>query len=162
MSIFTKIEGEFVEVENWAALEWQKLDKEAKKLVPVAINILTEVNSIMQSPVPDAFAAILNVVTNGADATLIAKIESTVRVFLPEAITGLTLVNSIANITDPEAQFLAILAQLKLSNKATQDAYLHDLSAMILKDLVEGMTWGKAVQICQYYYDNRDKLTQAA
>ena len=139
-----------------------ELDAETKVMVPVTINILTVVRNVMNSPVEDAFVAILNVATSGVDSALIAKIETTVKTFLPVAITGLTLVNIIANITDPNLQLQAILAQLKLSSNATQNAYLHSLSAMILQDLVEGMTWAKAVQICQYYYDNEANLSKTA
>ena len=159
MSIFTKIEQDVVVAENWVKEEWSKLDAQTKLWVPVTINILNGVKAVMDSPVDNAFIAIIDMaVPNAATQAVILSINNTVKNFLPKAIAGLTLTEAIANIADPNAQLQAILAQLKLSSNATQNAYLHSLSAMILQDLHSGLTWGEAVQICQYYYDNKDKL----
>jgi len=149
MSIFTK-------AWNFIKLEFGKLDKETKLLVPIAINVVNAIKTVMESPVDNVLVAIIEAaVPNKAEAALVEKINATVKQWLPKVLTELTMINAIANITDPNEQLKAILAQLKLSSDQTKDVLYHGLSSLILQELSDGkLTWSDAVVVGEYYYTN--------
>ena len=86
------------------------------------------------------------------------KINEKLRGFLPRLLLELQLVDSIANITDPNAQLQAILDKLKLSSDDAKNAFYHSLASLILQKLSDGkLSWSDAVAIAEYYYQNVTK-----
>ena len=141
---------------SWVTNIFNKADDEAKILVPIAIKIVNGLKVVMESPADNALVYLIDFVTKGiVDPVLIQKIYDTIKSYLPKVLTDLTLINSIANITDPNAQLQAILAALKLSSNAAQNTLYHGLCSLILQDLSGGkLTFAEAVSISQYYYTN--------
>lgn len=145
----------------WATIKllYDSLVGNTKKYIPVAINIVEAIKSVMDTPVDDILAEILKrAIPGNADDVLIDKIRLVVEKWLPKILLELKLVDSISLIEDPNEQLKAILAQLKLSSQETQNMLYHGLASLILEKLSDGeLSWSDAVAISEYYYINFKK-----
>jgi len=135
---------------------WKGLSKELKVLVPIAINIVQAVKTVMDGPVDDIILAIIKKAIPGdADDALIDKITNVVKTWLPKILLELQLVESINKIEDPNEQLKAVLAQLKLSSDETKDIVYHGLATLIIEKLADGeISWSDSICISEYYYKN--------
>lgn len=145
----------------WQAVRslYDRLAGKTKKYVPIAIKIVEGVKKVMDTPVDDVILTIVKGAIPGtADDVMIDKIKATVEKWLPKILLELKLVDSIANIEDPNLQLKAILAQLKLSSDETQAIVYHGLASLILEKLSDGeLSWSDSVAIAEYYYQNIQK-----
>ncbi len=142
----------------WAAIKsvWAKADEATKQYVPIAISVVEAIKTVLESPVDDVLVFIAKSATpSGASAALIDKINTTIKEFIPKVLMDLKLVDSIANITDPNEQLKAILEQFKLSSDETKNIIYHGLSSLIIEKLSDGvLSWSDAIAISEYYYQN--------
>lgn len=145
----------------WNAIRnlYDSLVGNTRRYVPVAIRIVEAIKSVVDSPVDDIILGIVKLAIPGdADDKLIDKVKETVERWLPKILLELRLVDSIANIEDPNQQLQAILAQLKLSSDETQAIVYHGLASLILEKLSDGeLSWSDSVAIAEYYYKNIHK-----
>jgi hypothetical protein len=145
-------------IKNFLSHLWQsiktlfdKVEKEVKKDVVVAISVVQRVKAIVDSPVADVVTALI---PGSADD----KVKELLRSWLPKVIIELSLVESVANIEDQNAQLQAILDKLKLSSDETKNAFYHSLASLVLQKLSDGkLSWSDAVAIAEYYYQNHVK-----
>jgi hypothetical protein len=130
-----------------------------KRYVPIAINIVESVKSVMDTPVDDIILEIIKKsIPGSADDVLIDKIKSVVEKYIPMVLLQLQIVDSIANITDKNEQLKAILERIKLSSNETQNIVWHGLGALILEKLSDGkISWSDSVVIAEYYFKNIHK-----
>lgn len=144
---------------NWVSGLFNSLEREVKKYVPVAINIVEGVKDVIDSPVADVVLAITKKAIPGEkDDVLIDKVLTFVKNKLPMLLLELKMVNSIAGIEDPNEQLKAILAELKFTSDRSKNAFYHGLASLILESLSDGeLTWGEAVMVAEYYYQNTKK-----
>ena len=135
---------------------FNKIDDEAKVLVPIAINVVNGIKTVMDSPVDDVLVTLISMATKGTTTpAIVQKVNDTIKEWIPKVLTDLVLIDSIAHITDVNEQLNAILAQLKLSSDATKNIIYHGLSSLILEKLSDGkLSWSDSVSISQYYYTN--------
>jgi len=135
---------------------FNKIDDEAKVLVPIAINVVNGIKTVMDSPVDDVLVTLISMATKGTiTPAIVQKVNDTIKEWIPKVLTDLVLIDSIAHITDVNEQLNAILAQLKLSSDATKNIIYHGLSSLILEKLSDGkLSWSDSVSISQYYYTN--------
>jgi hypothetical protein len=90
-----------------------------------------------------------------ADDVIIDKVQAVVKEWVPKVLLELQIVDSIANITDPNEQLKAILAKIKMSSNETQNMLYHGLAAIVLEKLSDGkLTWSDSVAISEYYFNN--------
>jgi hypothetical protein len=130
---------------------FDKVEAEVKKDVVVAITVVQQIKSVVDSPVADVITAMI-------PGELDDQIKQQLRVLLPKLILELTLVQSVANIEDENAQLQAILDKLKLSGDDAKNAFYHSLASLILQKLSDGkLSWTDAVAISEYYYQNHVK-----
>ena len=145
----------------WYAIKslYESIVGSTRKCVPIAINIVEAIKSVMDTPVDDVILEILKRAIPGtADDVLIDKVKSVVEKWLPKILLELRLVDSVANIEDQNEQLKAILAQLKLSSDETQNMLYHGLASLILEKLSDGeLSWSDSVAISEYYYVNFKK-----
>ena len=145
----------------WSAIRslYESIVGSTRKYVPIAINIVEAIKSVMDTPVDDVVAEILKRAIPGtADDILIDKVKSVVEKWLPKILLELRLVESISGIEDENEQLQAVLAQLKLSSEETQNILYHGLASLILEKLSDGeLSWSDAVAISEYYYINFKK-----
>lgn len=142
----------------WDAVKkvYAKMVLKTRSMVPVAINVVQALKVIMDSPVDDILAAIVKAAIPGdADNVLIDKITATIKEYLPKVLFELKLVDSIANIDDPNEQLKAIITQLQLSSNETKAIVYHGLATLILEKLSDGeLSFSDAATIAEYYYQN--------
>lgn len=143
---------------------FNKLDEEVKELVPVAIKIVEGLKKVMNSGTDDVVAEILKYVIPGtADDIIIDKAKAFIEKELPGVLLDLKLVNSIANIEDPNEKLKAVLAQFKLSSNDTKNIVYHGLAALAIEKLSDGkLSWSDAVALSEYYYKNVMKNAPAS
>lgn len=141
---------------NAIRLVFNKADEGTKRLVPIAINVVQGLKSVMDSPVDDILLSIIKAAIPGdADDILIDRITVVVREYLPKVLLDLKMVESIANIEDQNEQLKAILEQFKLSSDETKNIFYHGMSCLILEKLSDGeLSWSDAIAISEYYYQN--------
>ena len=149
MTIFTKI---------WAYLTklFKKIDAETKILAPITIQVVQAVKAFMYSPADNVLVFIADFALKGlVDPITIQKVNDTIKEWLPKVLTELALVNSIANLTDPNDQLKAIFANLELSSDETKAMVYRGLAALILEKLKDGkLTLAEAGEIAEYYYQD--------
>lgn len=141
---------------------FNKLKSEVKKLVPIAINIVEGIKSVMDSPVDDILATIIkNAIPGDADDILIDKITKVVKEWIPKVLIELKMVESVAGIDDQNEQLKAILSQFKLSSDETQNIFYHGLCSLILEKLSDGkLSWSDSIIISEYYFRNVAKKNE--
>jgi hypothetical protein len=130
------------------------LRAELKRLVPIAVNIVQAIKTVMDGPVDDVILSIIEAAIPGnADDILIEKIKSTVTEWLPKILLELKLAESITGIDNLNDQLKAVLVQLKLSSDETQNIIYHGLCSLILEKLSDGkLSWSDSIAISEYYY----------
>ena len=142
----------------WAYLTklFKKVDAETKIFAPITINVVQAVKLLLDSPVDNVLVFLANYALKGiVDPAVIKKVNNTIKEWLPKVLTELTLVNSIANLTDPNEQLKAIFENLKLSSDETKAFVYRGLAALILEKLKDGkLTLAEAGEIAEYYYQN--------
>lgn len=130
---------------------WNKAEEGVKKLAPIAIKVVQNVKTFMDSPVADVITALI---PGEADDNLKAKLREK----LPNIIIKMQLVETIAGIEDTNEQLKAILEKLKLSSNDAQNVFYHGLASLILEKLSDGkLSWSEATIIAEYYYKNIEK-----
>jgi hypothetical protein len=137
----------------WQSIKnlFDKVEKEVKKDVVVAITVVQLVKSVVDSPVADLITAMI-------PSEVDDYIKNKLRELLPKLILELGMVQSVANIEDENAQLQAILEKLKLSGDDAKNAFYHSLASLILQKLSDGkLSWTDAVAIAEYYYQNHVK-----
>lgn len=137
----------------WQSIKnlFDKVEAEVKKDVVVAISVVQQIKSVVDSPVADVITAMI-------PGELDDQIKQQLRKLLPKLILELGLVQSVANIEDQNAQLQAILEKLKLSSDDAKNAFYHSLASLILEKLSDGkLSWTDAVAISEYYYQNHVK-----
>lgn len=145
----------------WAGVKrmYGKLVDKTRDVVPVAINIVQGVKTVVDGPVDDIVATILKRAIPGIkDDILIDKVHNLIIKYVPQALTRLMLIKDVANLTNPNDQLKAILAQLRLSSDEQKSIVYHGLATLILEKLADGkLTWGESAIIAEYYYENFTK-----
>lgn len=133
-----------------------KVDGSVDKLAPIAINIVQGIKKVVDGPVDDIVAEILKKTIPGvADDLLIDKVHDLIVKYVPEALSRLLMIQSIANLTNPNDQLQAIVKQLRLSSDQQKNMIYHNLSTLIIEKLADGkLTWGESAVISEYVYQN--------
>lgn len=137
----------------WQSIKtlFDKVEKEVKKDIVIAISVVQRVKAVVDSPVADVVTALI---PGSADDA----VKDLLRAWLPKVLVELSLVESVANIEDTNAQLQAILDKLKLASDETRNAFYHSLSSLVLQKLSDGkLSWSDAVAISEYYYQNHVK-----
>jgi hypothetical protein len=138
----------------WQSIKnlFDKVEAEVKKDVVVAISVVQQIKTVVDSPVADVVTAMI-------PGQLDDQIKTILRNLLPKLILELSLVQSVTDIEDQNAQLQAILEKLKLSSDDVKNAFYHSLASLILEKLSDGkLSWPDAVAISEYYYQNHVKV----
>lgn len=121
---------------------------------------------IVESDVQEAIAIVNNVksalaskgavlITSLIPGTVDDEIRETLVNDLPAVVAGLTFATGLLTGSDKSTQINALLANVKLSDKADQDALFHSLAARVLTIVSGGkVSWSNAVMAIEYYYSN--------
>lgn len=135
---------------------FDKVEDKTKKLVPIAINVVEGIKKVMDSPVDDVVLSVVkSAIPGDADDILIDKVKSVVEKWLPKILLEMRLIDSIANVEDPNDQMLKILEQFKLSSDETKNIFYHGFCSLILEKLSDGeISWSDAIVISEYYFKN--------
>lgn len=150
-------------MQKWILKIWEyiknmysRLVDKTKIVVPIAIQVVEGIKSVVDSPVDDIIAGILKVAIKGTkDDVIIDKIKITVEEWVPKVLLELQIVNSISNIENQNDQLKAILERIKMSSNETQNMIYHGLASIILEKLSDGkLSWSDSVAISEYYFKN--------
>lgn len=137
-----------------------------KKDVPVVGPPDTTSNAVTQQEL-DNVIEIVNKVRSAVASPLAVlltdliptTVDDTVRLALanglPVLLAGLMFAKEVLGGKDQQAAMDELLAKVRFSDKADQDALWHALASRLLIILSDGkVTWSEAVQILEYYYKN--------
>lgn len=135
---------------------WNKVVDKTRDMVPVAINVVEAIKSVIDTPVDDILAEIVKRAIPGtADDFIVDKVRLTIEEWVPRILTQLIIIDGIANIDNPNDQLKAILEKLKLADDETKNIVYHGLASLILEKLSdEELSWSDAAAISEYYYQN--------
>ncbi len=137
-----------------------------KNNVSVVVPPDTTSNAVTQQELDDVIQLVNNVRSAVASplAVLITDlipttIDDAVRLALanglPVLLAGLMFAKQLLAAPTQEAAMEDLLAKVRFSDKADQDALWHALASRLLIILSDGkVTWSEAVQILEYYYKN--------
>lgn len=135
---------------------YEKADEITKKLTPIAVYAAETAKRINESTAGDIIEYFLTSVIPGkTDDIVIKKARQTLRKVLPIILTQLQIVDTIAEIADPNEKFKAIIEAINLSPDSVKDEKYKELAGRILEALRDGnVTLSEAKEIAEYYYDN--------
>lgn len=132
---------------------YNSLKDETKQYLPIAIGAVEALKKLLDSHVDDVALAIVTTLIPSIPADKVNLVKAKLEAALPKILLEMNLVNSIANIEDPNAQLQAILDALKLSSDDVKAEKYHTLASKILVVLSDGkVTWGEAVMLTEWYY----------
>ena len=133
---------------------FNSVNDEVKVIVPIAIKAIEGLKAVMDSPVDDIVLSIAeNAIAGQADDILIEKAKNVIKEWLPKILLDLKLIQSVGEISEPEAQLKAILAQLKLSSNEAQDIVFHGICSLLIEKLSDGkFSWSDSIAVGEYYY----------
>lgn len=128
----------------------------SQKYVPIAINIVEGIKSVMATPVDDILFEILKKsIPGGADDVIIDKIKSVIETWLPKVLLELQIFDTIAVFEDPKEQLKAVLERIKMSSNETQNMLWHGFASLFLEKLSDGkISWKDSVVLSEYYFQN--------
>lgn len=141
---------------KWLKRTYVKLSVISKKYIDIAVNVVEAIKKIQDSPVDDIILFLVKMAIPGdADDKLINRVSDTLKEWIPKILLDLRIIDSIANIEDPNEQLKAVLAELKFSSVEAENVFYHSLAALIMEKLSDGkITWSEAVRISEYYYQH--------
>lgn len=132
---------------------YSKIVDETKIYIPVAINVVEVLKSILDSPVDDVILTVLGTVAPNLPVNKIDAIKDKIQAELPKILTELNLINSIANIEDTNEQLKAILAELKVCAEDIKAEKYHTIASKLLVILSDNkISWSEAVVFTEWYY----------
>lgn len=160
MGLKKTIKGIWSKIKTFVTNLWSDVNKMADKLCPIAINVVDAIKTVNSSASGDVIELIISkLIPGSADDAIISLVRKWLTENLPKIATDLKIVNSISKIKDKNEQLKAICNAINVSNDETKNVIYHTLASKILEALSDGkITWGEAVMLSQYYYDNKDKL----
>lgn len=135
-------------IKLWSGIKriFKGLNAEAKKLLPIAIEVVEKVKMVIASPVADVITALI---PGDVDDIIKEKL----RVILPRLIMELAMVEAITDIENDDERLNAILAKIKLSSDDAKNVFYHGLCSLIIEKLSDGnFSWSDAVIVSEYYY----------
>jgi len=149
----------FKKIWNGVKSLYNKLVDKTRDLVPVAVNIVEGVKTVVDSPVDDIVAELLKKAIPGVkDDIIIEKVHGIIIKQVPVILSRLLMIDSIANIKDPNQQLQAIVKQLRVASDEQKNVAYHGLATLIIEKLSDGkLTWGESAMIAEYYYQNFTK-----
>lgn len=160
MGLKKTIKGIWSKIKTFVTNLWSDVNKTADKLCPIAINVVDAIKTVNSSASGDVIELIISkLIPGSADDAIISLVRKWLTENLPKIATDLKIVNSISKIKDKNEQLKAICNAINVSNDETKNVIYHTLASKILEVLSDGkITWGEAVMLSQYYYDNKDEL----
>lgn len=136
---------------SWIKKQFKGLNEEAKKLLPIAVEIVEKIKQGVEGPVGDVITALI---PGSVDDAIRAKLKD----WLPKLILQMALVESITNIEDEEERIKAVLDKIRMSPDELKNVYYHGLCALIIEKLSDGnFSWSDAVVVSEYYYTHFKK-----
>lgn len=146
----------------WIVNLWSRTNELADKVCPVAIKVVDGLKTVNESTEGDAVAAVIKAVIPGVkDDIIIDSVRSFLKNVLPKVAVELKIVDSIRNITDPSEQLKAICNAINVSSDEFKNSTYHALATMVINYLSDGkITWGEAVALAEYYYQNQKAFTK--
>lgn len=133
-----------------------KVEDKTRELVPIAIKIVEGIKKVMDTNTDEIVQHILTTAISGEiDDILIKKVRKFIETNLPKILLQLRLIDSIANIEDPNEQLKAILAEFKLSSDKQKNIAYHEIASLSLEALSDGkITRSESIVLSEYYYTN--------
>lgn len=138
----------------WAGIKkiFAGLDKQTKKLVPVAIEIVNKIKEIDATHIGDILTAII-------PGTVDDKIKVKLREWLPKVLVVLESANEAANIEDVNEKLKFILSQINVSPADKKKVFYRGLASLILEVIADGkVTWSESTALIVWYYDNYKEI----
>lgn len=126
------------------------LSKELKEIIPVAIDVVQQVKTVVDSPIGDLAGDLVDAITN---SNMAEKFKERLRAELPELIIKMQLGNSIVNIEDVNEQLRVIFEKVKFSSDEARNHFFHGLASLVIEKLSDGeLSWSDSIAISEYYY----------
>lgn len=141
MSIFSNIL-------SWVEKLFTNASNEVKKYVPVAINVVQVLKTLIDNPVADSLAALV-----GA-----SSIDAKLKTIITEVLLELELlegVNTASNQDQINAAIQTFVASIPGLSTATQGRIYSSIAALLLQELANdgSLSFGQAVSIIEGYYE---------
>ena len=135
----------------WTSIEkiFNSLESKLKDAVHIGVLITANINNFVFSPAADVLTAII-------PGDLDDKIKQLLRAKLPHILTQLKLVDTTAELTDPDEIVRYAVMMLQTLDGDIRSAFLHNLSVMIAQVAADGkLSWADGVYILQWYYQHQ-------
>jgi hypothetical protein len=142
----------------WAAIEkaWDKLNDEAKVLVPIAIQVTNAIKEVVKegSFTGSLIDVILAKIKLPGD--LDEKALVLIRKWVPILLTKLVIVKNISEITDPEDQLKAIIDEIRIFNDDQKELFWDGFSKKFIEYAGDGkITKSEIACLVKWYYENK-------
>jgi hypothetical protein len=157
---FTKMFTWITGAAKTADTVYDSLTDELKELVPIAVNIVQAIKTVVDSTTGTALKNSLVALcpSTAGDAAIEVSWTWLKDKGLPYLLSTLKVSSAILNITDKSKQLTAVLVALNVSESAAEEYRI--LAAKSLAAISDGkLTFAEAFEIVQYYYTTYVKKT---
>lgn len=139
---------------NFIAGIWNSANKDIKKIVPIAIEIVNAIKQVNESTTADVLELIITrAIPSNADDIFIRKLREKLSESLPKVILALNISKEIADIEDKNEQLKRILVLVNLSSDETKNVYYHGFASLVIESLSDGkLTWSESAYLSEYFY----------
>lgn len=154
-SFFKKVFLWITKMVTKAGDAYENLNEKLKPLVPVAVNVVQAVKKVTTDDPKDTILVYAKMLcpSDAGDLVIETAYKWLKKKGIPKLLTTLEISEVILNIKDKNAQFVAILTVLNVSEDKSK-AYL-DLAAGILEAISDGkLTFAESMEIANDYYNN--------
>lgn len=145
----------WIKISTFIKKLYKNLVDESKEHLPIAINVVEGLKSVLDSPVDDIVLSVVQFALPNLPINKVNIIKEKLEKALPKIILELNLINSVVNIENTNDQLQAILNALKLSKDDVRAEKYHTIASKLLVVLSDGkVTWGESVMFTEWYYQN--------
>lgn len=123
--------------------------KVAEQVIPVGIEVVENLKTVMDSPVP---ALLTMLIPGQVDDVIAAKIKE----LLPGILLNLRIADECAKKQSNDEVIQCAIAHLRNYHPTARNAYFLNIASMLSAALADGkLTWSEIVMITQYTYENQ-------
>ena len=129
-------------VPAWITGALNSVDAEAKIVLPVTINAVEALKTIMSTDnkTVNAIDGIIEIVAPTAVSSVIDKLRAAINIWAPVLLLKLKDANAIANLPNLQIQLNSAISELNFSSDTAKQLFYNDFAAVLFTEMTTGKT----------------------
>jgi len=136
------IAGKFIKwisgASQWLLGVFKSVDAETKKIIPIAVDIVEGIKSVMDTPQSDMVIAIGESLVGKPAAAIIEQVHQALHKWLPVILLKLEKAEDIVNVENLQEKMQLALNELKFSSDVAKNMFWNDFGGLMITELTTG------------------------